>query len=210
MMFYPKVNIVKVSDSYIYLANILKWGKNNPDLADAQTLTISDLASQLDDLINPFAAIFSKHENRILSELPSITGYDWDPTYASINVYPIPFLNSLSHPLFLRVCSISGGKLVPRKPALLLGLLIHELCHNNMGPINVSRETNEMLIHFVTMRLLSGIQASYVEDYLAFQKRIGSVIDYNLIPAEVQSGRLTIAAAFRLGTEFDSESRLAA
>jgi len=196
-MYLPKVVIIEVKKTSIYLKNILNWAKNNPVIVDISRIPFNSLVEQMDQITDNLRGIFEKHQESILKKISEITGYDWSKDEPIIYVYPIPFFNSFSHPLFLKICSVKDGKVIKRSVGLNLGMLIHELIHNNMRGLPIDREQNEQLINFITNKILESISLEYLKDYNKFYKTIGAEIKYNFIPKEVESGNLSIRKYYK-------------
>ncbi len=196
-MYLPKVIIVEVRRTYIYLKNILNWAKDNPAIVDVSKIPFNSLVEQVDQIVDDLRPVFEKHQESILKKICEITGYDWSEETPVIYVYPIPFFNSFSHPLFLKVCSVKDGQVVKRSVGLNLGMLIHELIHNNMRGLPVDREENEQLINFVTNRILESISPEYFNDYNKFYKDIGAEIKPGSVPKEIESGNLPIRKYYK-------------
>ena len=92
---------------------------------------------------------------------------------------------------------MKDGQVVKRSVGLNLGMLIHELIHNNMRGLPVDREENEQLINFVTNRILESISPEYFNDYNKFYKDIGAEIKPGSVPKEIESGNLPIRKYYK-------------
>lgn len=191
-MHQPELIIIKVSKTSIYLKNIMEWARDNPAMSDVLTIPFDELVFEIDRIADDLRPVFEKNQDFILSKISEISGYEWLEDMSVIYVYPIPFFNSFSHPLFLKVCSVKDGRVVKRPMGLNLGMLIHELVHNNMRGLPIDREENERLINFIVNNILGSISREYFEDYNQFHRKIGAEIKSDLIPEEIKSGKSSI------------------
>ncbi len=189
----PNIIFVRVKDSYIYLKNILKWAKENPELKEAVDYPFEKLINDLDRTTDNFLTVFEKNKQFILKKIEDISGFKWPPNMPVIYVYPIAFFNSFSHPLFLRVGGIKNSKFITRKNGHILGTLIHELCHNNFINLSIDREMNENLIHFIVINILNDIDSVYTKEYTDFHEKIGKKINIDILPEPIRTGRISIA-----------------
>lgn len=85
--------------------------------------------------------LFLEHKKEILNIIQRISGFAWneyaDPYIFIYPVYPLRQLQSFSHPLTIKVREDS---------VLALGILIHELAHNNMNvPFSDSRLQEQIM-----------------------------------------------------------------
>jgi len=192
----PRISVVKVKDTYIYLKDILSWARGNPELKEVLEIPFDDLINGIDQVVDNFRPILEKNKTHILKRISEISGFPWSDNNHCIHIYPTPFFNSLSHPLFLKVCKVKAGKIVNRKSGHILGTLIHELCHNNFKSLPVERDMNENLINCVVLTILDEIDSRYTKEYLDFHEKIGSRIDLSMIHESIKSGRQSIATFF--------------
>jgi|SRR3989344_837961 len=193
---FPEISIVKVKDTYIYIKNILNWARDNPGLKEMLEVPFDDLINSIDQVVDKFKPILEKNKTHILKRIPEISGFPWSDDNHCIHVYPTPFFNSFSHPLFLKVCRLKAGKIVGRKNGHILGTLIHELCHNNFKNLPVERGMNESLINYIVLTILDEVDSIYTKEYLDFHEKIGSKIDLSRIPESIKSGRQSIVTLF--------------
>lgn len=189
-MIYPRIIFVRVAESYIYLSNILKWAKDNPEIKDNFSgLNIDVLSTELDRITDSFKTEFANHQGLVLEHISKCSGFEWREDLPVIYVYPTPFFNSFSHPLFLRICRVINGKIIPRDKGTIMGLLIHELAHNNLGSLNVDRELNETLINYLSSLILDKINPEYKSQFDGFHRRLNVSTDYSSLPLEIKDNK---------------------
>lgn len=96
-----------------------------------------------------FEPIFEKYITPILKLISKYSGFDWEEYVKDeINVYPVIRVPSYSHPLRLHL---------REDLVLTLGILIHELAHNNMSFKFPSREIQENVMSEVALAVLQDL-----------------------------------------------------
>lgn len=116
---------------------------------------------------NKLEKLFSQHKKKVLRLILQYSGYSWRE-YADnpIYVYLVDGFPSFASPLTLHV---QDG------PTLSLGILIHELAHNNMYFEFPNEEIKENLMCQISLNILKdlGVNSRNVEKFFdqVFQKR---------------------------------------
>ncbi len=151
---------IKFCYSRVYARTIhgLAKGGSGPDANSFQTIWRKTKAEgKLLELL------FHKFERAIMAAIPKITGFSWEEfAEPIIYVYPVRNVASFSHPLTIHI----------RKDTLLtLGILIHELVHNNMGFEFPSAELQEQIVSTAALMVLEKISLP-AEPYLLFSEKV--------------------------------------
>ena len=157
MVQFPKI---KFCYSRVYARTVhgLAKGGSNPSANSFQTIWRKTKAEgKLLELL------FRKFEREIMATIPKITGFSWEEfAEPIICVYPLKGIASFSHPLTIHV----------RKDTLLtIGILIHELVHNNMGFKFPSAELQEQIVSTAALMVLEKISLP-AEPYFLFSEKV--------------------------------------
>ena len=192
-MYIPKVTIVEVKTTYIYIKNILKWTESDPEIKKIREIPFEELVVSMDNLMDSFRLVFDKKQVFILKRISEISGYSWSAEQPVIQVYPTPFFSSFSHPLFLRVCRVNKGKIIPRNFGNILGVLIHELGHINFGGAAWdNRDLSEGLLNFIAQSILEEVDRTYTKEWLDFFEMIKKDTNISLVPKAIRDGEITV------------------
>jgi hypothetical protein len=113
-----------------------------------------------------FETFFSKYVDRILNLIPQYSGYNWEEyVEREIDIFLVDGVPSSSHPLLLHL---------REDKILTLGILIHELAHNNMA-IKFRGEIRENILSELVLRVLEdlNLNATGYKEFAekAYQKR---------------------------------------
>jgi hypothetical protein len=110
-----------------------------------------------------FEKLFDQYKLRIIELVPQYSGFPWKQfAEPLIYIYPVKYFPSFSHPLTLHI---------RKDPIINLGMVIHELAHNNMPFEFPSEELQETIMTSVAVKIL-GDFALDSEKYLILSRQI--------------------------------------
>ena len=189
MNHFPKIT---VTDHYIYIARFI-WLLTNDERFKKQLGEIStaDLTTKIKKQGAVLAGELSDKFYSVSEMVAQHTNCHWPSHISSIIVYPT-FFRGFSHPLFLQVLTLEDGLIKLRDKMLMMGLLVHEICHNNLlKPKNLSHQINEAVVESLTLAILDNIDNAYAKQYENFLQKVHPDWKQNL-PEEILSGNVKI------------------